>query len=84
MTTQRRIARIETVPPLAPGFAGAGHTAAPVISMAEFGRTDPFIALMDDHLDMGERQVGGHIPMPALRRSRWCWTAPFTIRTKAG
>ena len=62
MTTQRRIARIETVPPLAPGFAGAGHTAAPVISMAEFGRTDPFIALMDDHLDMGERQVGGAHP----------------------
>ena len=58
MTTKRRIARIENVPPLAPGFAGAGHTAAPVISMEEFAQTDPFIALMDDHLDMGERQVG--------------------------
>ncbi len=62
MTTRRRIARIENVPPLEPGFAGPGHTAAPVISMAEFAHTDPFIALMDDHLDMGERQVGGAHP----------------------
>ena len=62
MITQRRIARIENVPPLAPGFAGAGHTAAPVISMEEFAHTDPFIALMDDHLDMAERQVGGAHP----------------------
>jgi redox-sensitive bicupin YhaK (pirin superfamily) len=62
MTTQRRIARVDNVPPLEPGFAGPGHTAAPVISMAEFAQTDPFIALMDDHLDMGERQVGGAHP----------------------
>ena len=62
MTTQRRIARIVNVPPLEPGFAGPGHTAAPIISMEEFARTDPFIALMDDHLDMGERQVGGAHP----------------------
>ena len=62
MATQRRIARVENVPPLEPGFAGPGHTAAPVISMQEFARTDPFIALMDDHLDMGERQVGGAHP----------------------
>jgi len=62
MTTQRRIARVETVPPLEPGFAGPGHTAAPVIAMEEFARTDPFIALMDDHLDMGERRVGGAHP----------------------
>jgi redox-sensitive bicupin YhaK (pirin superfamily) len=62
MTTQRRIARVDNVPPLEPGFAGPGHTAAPVISMAEFGQTDPFIALMDDHLDMGDRQVGGAHP----------------------
>jgi len=62
MTTQRRIARIEDVPALVPGFAGTGHTAAPVISMEEFARTDPFIALMDDHLDMDERQVGGAHP----------------------
>jgi redox-sensitive bicupin YhaK (pirin superfamily) len=62
MTTQRRIARVDNVPPLEPGFAGPGHTAAPVISMAEFAQTDPFIALMDDHLDMGERPVGGAHP----------------------
>src|ERR1700730_10072298 len=62
MTTQRRIARVVNVPPLAPGFAGAGHTAAAVISMEEFAQTDPFIALMDDRLDMGARQVGGAHP----------------------
>src|SRR5438067_350765 len=62
MTTQRRIARVEDVPALAPGFAGPGHTAAPVISMEEFARTDPFIALMDDHLDIGDRPVGGAHP----------------------
>src|SRR5260370_3883445 len=62
MAMQRRIARIEDVHALAPGFAGPGHTEAPVISMEEFARTDPFIALMDDHLDMGERQVGGAHP----------------------
>ena len=62
MTVQRRIARIVNVPPLAPGFAGPGHMAAPVISMEKFAHTDPFIALMDDHLDMGERQVGGAHP----------------------
>ena len=84
MTTQRRITRIENVPPLAPGFAGPGHTAAPVISMEAFAHTDPFIALMDDHLDMGERQVGGDIHTPASKRSRCCSTAPFTIPTKAG
>src|SRR5258706_3788028 len=62
MPTQRRIARIEGGPAVASGFGGPGHTAGPVISMEEFARTDPFIALMDDHLDMGERQVGGAHP----------------------
>ena len=62
MSTQRRIARIVTVPPLAPGFGGDGHTAAQVVSPEEFRLNDPFILLMDDHLDMGERQLGGAHP----------------------
>src|SRR5688572_27292975 len=60
--TPRRIARVVTVPPLGPGFVGPGHLAAPVVSPDDFARTDPFIVLMDDHLDIGERQVGGAHP----------------------
>jgi redox-sensitive bicupin YhaK (pirin superfamily) len=60
--TQRRIARVVAVPPLGPGFIGPGHLAAPVVSPDDFARTDPFILLMDDHLDIGERPVGGAHP----------------------
>jgi redox-sensitive bicupin YhaK (pirin superfamily) len=60
--TQRRIARVVTVPPLAPGFVGPGHLAAPVLSLEEFAQQDPFIMLMDDHLDIGDRPVGGAHP----------------------
>jgi hypothetical protein len=38
-----------TIPPLAPGFVGPGHLAAPVVSPEDFVNNDPFIALMDDH-----------------------------------
>ncbi len=58
----RRISRTVTVPPLAPGFVGPGHLAAMVVSPDEFARQDPFIALMDDHLDIGDRPVGGPHP----------------------
>ena len=62
MTSHRRIARVVTVPPLSPGFAGPGHLAAQVLSAADFAQNDPFIMLADDHLDMGERPVGGPHP----------------------
>jgi quercetin 2,3-dioxygenase len=57
MAMQRRIDRIVTVPPLAPGFLGPGHLAAPVVAPNDFSRTDPFILLMDDHLDLGPRLI---------------------------
>ena len=60
--TQRGIARVITVPPLAPGFVGPGHLAAMVVSPEEFARQDPFIVLMDDHLDIGDRSLGGPHP----------------------
>ena len=60
--SQRRIARIVTVPPLAPGFVGPGHLAAQVVSPEDFVLNDPFIMLADDHLDIGERPVGGAHP----------------------
>jgi redox-sensitive bicupin YhaK (pirin superfamily) len=50
------------VPPLTPGFVGPGHLAAPVVSPEDFAVNDPFIALMDDHLDIGDRCVGGPHP----------------------
>jgi redox-sensitive bicupin YhaK (pirin superfamily) len=58
MKPQRRIARVVTVPPLAPGFVGSGHLAAQVVSPEDFLLHDPFILLMDDHLDIGDRTVG--------------------------
>jgi redox-sensitive bicupin YhaK (pirin superfamily) len=57
MATDRRIDRIVTTPPLAPGFLGPGHLATAVIPQNEFSRTDPFILLMDDHLDFGRRLI---------------------------
>src|ERR1700757_312777 len=62
MLYQRRISRIYNVPELAPGFVGPGHLAAPVISPEDFALNDPFILLMDDHLDIGDRAVGGPHP----------------------
>ena len=62
MLYQRRISRIHNVPQLAPGFVGPGHLAAPVISPEDFALNDPFILLMDDHFDIGDRPVGGPHP----------------------
>jgi quercetin 2,3-dioxygenase len=62
MLYQRRISRIHDIPELAPGFVGPGHLAAPVISPEDFALNDPFILLMDDHLDIGDRPLGGAHP----------------------
>ena len=62
MSQQRRISRVVNVPPAAPGFVGPGHLVAPVVSPENFEMNDPFILLMDDHLDIGDRQVGGPHP----------------------
>ena len=62
MLYQRRISRIHNVPQLAPGFVGPGHLAAPVLSPEDFALNDPFILLMDDHLDIGDRPLGGPHP----------------------
>jgi redox-sensitive bicupin YhaK (pirin superfamily) len=59
---QRRIDRTVTVPPLEPGFVGPGHLASQVIGSEDFVAADPFIALMDDHLNIGDRPVGGPHP----------------------
>ncbi len=60
---QRTIARTITTPPPAPGFAGAGHTAVPVVDPARFAEQDPFILLMDDRVDMPPgAPIGGEHP----------------------
>ena len=51
MSQQRSIARVVTIPPLAPGFIGPGHLHAPVVPPDNFLLTDPFIMLVDDHVD---------------------------------
>ena len=62
MSQQRRISRVVNVPQATPGFVGPGHLAAPVVSGDNFEMTDPFILLMDDHLDIGNRPLGGPHP----------------------
>jgi redox-sensitive bicupin YhaK (pirin superfamily) len=48
-----------TTPPASPGFVGEGHTAVPVVAPNDFARTDPFILLMDDRIDLGPGQPAG-------------------------
>ncbi|MEO7456192.1 MAG: pirin-like C-terminal cupin domain-containing protein [Gemmatimonadaceae bacterium] len=63
MTASRNVARVDTVPLPTPGFIGEGHTAAMVVDPKDFARNDPFIALMDDHIDLAEgRTAGGAHP----------------------
>ena len=62
MLQQSSISRVVNVPPLTPGFVGPGHLAAPVVSPETFEMNDPFILLMDDHFDIGDRPVGGPHP----------------------
>ena len=60
---QRAIARTVTTPPPAPGFAGPGHTAVPVVDPSRFAQQDPFIVLMDDRVEMAEGvPIGGEHP----------------------
>jgi quercetin 2,3-dioxygenase len=55
----RDIARVVQTPPPEPGFIGEGHTAVTVVSPAEFPANDPFIALMDDRIDLGSGRRAG-------------------------
>src|SRR5215469_8301011 len=54
----RGISRVVNVPPAIPGFVGQGHLSVPVVSRKTFEKTDPFILLVDDHLNIGDRPVG--------------------------
>lgn len=55
----RDIDRIVQTPPPEPGFIGEGHTAVMVVNPAEFLANDPFIALMDDRIDLAPGRRAG-------------------------
>lgn len=58
----RKVAMIKT-PQASPGFLGKGHMAVNVIDGSAQGQTDPFILLIDDHVDLpGNEVVGGPHP----------------------
>ncbi len=61
MALKRNLIKINT-PQGEPGFLGPGHIARPVVG-GRFSDTDPFIFLMDDHLDKKDNEpVGGPHP----------------------
>jgi quercetin 2,3-dioxygenase len=62
-SVDRTIARVVTTPPPAPGFIGEGHLAVTVVDPNDFEQNDPFIALMDDRIDLAPgRTAGGAHP----------------------
>jgi len=66
-TPARRLARIVTTPPPAPGFIGEGHTAVEVVAPSDLAASDPFVLLMDDRLDIARRRpIGGPHPHAGL------------------
>jgi len=61
--SDRGIGRVVTTAAPSPGFIGEGHTAVTVVDPKEFSRNDPFIALMDDRIDLEPgREAGGAHP----------------------
>jgi redox-sensitive bicupin YhaK (pirin superfamily) len=60
--SDRGIGRVVTTAHPAPGFIGEGHTAVTVVDPNDFARNDPFIALMDDRIDLqpGLKAGGPH------------------------
>jgi redox-sensitive bicupin YhaK (pirin superfamily) len=64
---QRNFDQIVTTPPAEPGFIGPGHTAVEVLSSNALQRSDPFVLLMDDRLDLPVRRaIGGAHPHAGL------------------
>jgi len=64
----RGIGRVVTTAPPEPGFIGEGHTAVAVVDGKEFEQNDPFIALMDDRIDLEPgREAGGAHPHGGVR-----------------
>ncbi|HSY37995.1 MAG TPA: pirin-like C-terminal cupin domain-containing protein [Polyangia bacterium] len=63
----RRLSSTSTTPPPVPGFIGEGHTAVEVLAPTALAKSDPFVLLMDDRLDIPRRrQIGGAHPHAGL------------------
>jgi redox-sensitive bicupin YhaK (pirin superfamily) len=62
MSQQRGIGRVVNVPPTAPWLRGSGASSSTCRVSGDFEMNDPFIVLMDDHLDIGNGPVGGPHP----------------------
>ena len=62
MDAVRGLADVIILPVPGPGFIGEGHTAIHVMQGREFARTDPFIMLADDRVDLppGTHAGGPH------------------------
>jgi redox-sensitive bicupin YhaK (pirin superfamily) len=59
MPASREISRVVTPTPPAPGFIGEGHLAVTVVDPNGFAQNDPFIALMDDRIDLAPGRHAG-------------------------
>ena len=55
---QQRVENVSTLT-YKQGFLGAGHQTAQILGNQGFDYTNPFIVLMDDHLDLPETEVAG-------------------------
>ncbi|MBX3196607.1 MAG: pirin family protein [Labilithrix sp.] len=65
--SRRTIVRKDITPPPAPGFIGEGHTAVEVLRPVALSKSDPFVLLMDDRLDIPRRRhIGGAHPHAGL------------------
>lgn len=63
----RTLSRKDVTPPPEPGFIGDGHTAVEVVRPTALEKSDPFVLLMDDRLDIPvRRQIGGAHPHAGL------------------
>jgi len=63
----RGLSSTTTTPPPVPGFIGEGHTAVEVLAPTALAKSDPFVLLMDDRLDIPQRrQIGGAHPHAGL------------------
>jgi quercetin 2,3-dioxygenase len=67
MDAYRKLSRVVSPPPPAPGFIGPGHTAVEVLEPGALEESDPFVLLMDDRLDIQPRRaIGGAHPHAGL------------------
>ncbi len=65
---ERSITRVERTPPPRPGFIGEGHLAVEVVAPVALEKSDPFVLLMDDRLDIAApgRRIGEAHPHAGL------------------